>query len=147
MPLRSNRLVMSSRNLPLLLAVLLGTAAWVCGAEPVTDAAPGTDWRQFRGTGASGVGRGYPLPVAWNVETGDEVAWRTPIPGLGHSGVIVTGDRVVMDFSPSPQGRAGPSVLEISRYSELEGGDDKLTCAGTIDAFVRGAIGELATSK
>ena len=60
----------------------------------------------------------------------------------GRWGGIVTGDRVVMDFSPSPQGRAGPSVLEISRYSELEGGDDKLTCAGTIDAFVRGAIDE-----
>ncbi len=60
----------------------------------------------------------------------------------GRWGGIVTGDRVVVDFSPSPEGRAGPSVLEIARYSELEGGDDKLTCAGTIDAFVRGAVGE-----
>jgi hypothetical protein len=60
----------------------------------------------------------------------------------GRWGGIVTGDRVTVDFSPSPEGRAGPAVLEIARYSELEGGDDKLTCAGTIDAFVRGAIGE-----
>jgi len=60
----------------------------------------------------------------------------------GRWGGIVTGDRVTVDFSPSPQGRVEPAVLEIARYSELEGGDDKLTCAGTIDAFVRGAVGE-----
>ena len=35
-----------------------------------------------------------------------------------------------------------PAVTEIARYSEFEGGDDKLTCAGTIDSFVRGAVGE-----
>jgi hypothetical protein len=28
----------------------------------------------------------------------------------------------------------------IERYSILEGGDDKLTCAGTIDAYVRGVM-------
>ena len=60
----------------------------------------------------------------------------------GRWGGIVTGDRVTVDFTRSPEGRAGPSVLEIARYSELDGGDDKLTCAGTIDAFVRGAIDE-----
>jgi hypothetical protein len=60
----------------------------------------------------------------------------------GRWGGTVTGDRVTVDFSPSPEGRAGPSVLEIARYSELEGGDDKLTCAGTIVSFVRGAVGD-----
>jgi hypothetical protein len=60
----------------------------------------------------------------------------------GRWGGIVSGDRVVMDYEPSPSGRAVPAVTEIARYSELEGGDDKLTCAGTIDSFVRGAVGE-----
>jgi hypothetical protein len=60
----------------------------------------------------------------------------------GRWGGIVTGDRVTVDFSPSPKGRRAPAVLQIARYSELQGGDDKLTCAGTIDAFVRGAVGE-----
>jgi hypothetical protein len=59
----------------------------------------------------------------------------------GRWGGIITGDRVLVDYSRSPAGRPGPSVVEIARYSELEGGDDKLTCAGTIDAFVRGSIG------
>jgi hypothetical protein len=60
----------------------------------------------------------------------------------GRWGGIISGDRVVVDYDPSPTGRAVPAVTEIARYSDLEGGDDKLTCAGTIDSFVRGAIGE-----
>lgn len=60
----------------------------------------------------------------------------------GRWGGIISGDRVVMDYGPSPTGRTVPAVTEIARYSELEGGDDKLTCAGTIDSFVRGAVGE-----
>jgi hypothetical protein len=60
----------------------------------------------------------------------------------GRWGGIISGDRVVIDYDDSATGRSGPAVLEIERYSELEGGDDKLTCAGTIDSFVRGAIGE-----
>ena len=36
-------------------------------------------------------------------------------------------------------GHEGPTVgTEIVRYSDLPGGD-KITCAGTIDAYVRGA--------
>jgi hypothetical protein len=28
----------------------------------------------------------------------------------------------------------------IARYSELQGGDDRLTCAGTVDTYVRGIL-------
>jgi hypothetical protein len=60
----------------------------------------------------------------------------------GRWGGIISGDRVVIDYDPSPTGRVVPAVTEIGRYSDLQGGDDKLTCAGTIDSFVRGAVGE-----
>lgn len=60
----------------------------------------------------------------------------------GRWGGIISGDRVVIDYGPSKSGRRSPAVLEITRYSELQGGDDKLTCAGTIDSFVRGAADE-----
>jgi hypothetical protein len=60
----------------------------------------------------------------------------------GRWGGIISGDRVVVDYDPSLTGRAVPAVTEIARYSDLEGGDDKLTCAGTIDSFVRGPVGE-----
>lgn len=60
----------------------------------------------------------------------------------GRWGGIISGDRVTIDYDASPTGRVVPAVTEIARYSELEGGDDKLTCAGTIDSYVRGAVGE-----
>ena len=56
----------------------------------------------------------------------------------GRWGGVVTGDRVVADFST-------PNVTivdgTVARYADLEGDDDKLTCAGTVDAFVRGTMG------
>lgn len=54
------------------------------------------EWRQFRGPGARGVvpGDASGLPVNWS--TTDNVAWATPIPGLGWSSPIVTGDTVLV---------------------------------------------------
>ena len=60
----------------------------------------------------------------------------------GRWGGIISGDRVVMDYDPSLTGSHRSRRHRDCRYSELQGGDDKLTCAGTIDSFVRGAVGE-----
>jgi hypothetical protein len=55
----------------------------------------------------------------------------------GRWGGMITGDQVQADFT-------GPtsSIVDgsVRRYTDLGDGDDKLTCAGTIDAFVRGMI-------
>jgi hypothetical protein len=54
----------------------------------------------------------------------------------GRWGGVVTGDQVLADFD-SP----GLTIVKgsVRRYSDLRGGeDDRLTCAGTVDAFVRG---------
>jgi hypothetical protein len=55
----------------------------------------------------------------------------------GRWGGVITGDRVTADFSTP-----NTSVVfdSISRYSAAQGGDDKLTCAGTIDSYVRGIL-------
>jgi hypothetical protein len=51
---------------------------------------------------------------------------------------LITGDKVQVDFGPCACGHQGPTVHnEITRYADLPGGD-KITCAGTIDAYVRG---------
>jgi hypothetical protein len=56
----------------------------------------------------------------------------------GRWGGVISGDRVHIDFRPCGCGHQGPHIgPDIVRYSELEGGD-KITCAGTIDAYVRG---------
>ncbi|MGW0582201.1 hypothetical protein ACWD25_41155, partial [Streptomyces sp. NPDC002920] len=58
----------------------------------------------------------------------------------GRWGGLISGDRVFVDFARCPCGRPGPAVLpDIQRYGDL-GGDDKITCASTLDTYVRGMI-------
>lgn len=99
-------------------------------------------------------GHRYHLP-AWVVavplnKEGDELA-----PGLGEGAIearaaffdlsmdgrwggVISGDRIEIDFGPCACGNRSPSIKdEIVRYADLEG-DDKIGCAGTVDAYVRG---------
>jgi outer membrane protein assembly factor BamB len=50
-------------------------------------------WPQFRGPGASGVAEGAP-PTTWSLASSSRIAWKTAIPGLGHSSPVVWGDRI-----------------------------------------------------
>ncbi len=52
------------------------------------------NWPQFRGAGATGVADGKPAPVKWDATKSTGVAWKTPIPGLGHSSPVVWGNTV-----------------------------------------------------
>lgn len=53
-------------------------------------------------------------------------------------GGVISGDHIHVDFEPCACGNASPSIRDdISRYADLEG-DDKIGCAGTVDAYVRG---------
>jgi outer membrane protein assembly factor BamB len=53
-----------------------------------------TSWGQFRGTGARGIADGQNPPIQWNAEENRNVAWKTPLPGLGHSCPVIWGDYV-----------------------------------------------------
>jgi hypothetical protein len=56
----------------------------------------------------------------------------------GRWGGVISGDKVSIDFSPCACGARGPSIRDdVARYADLEG-DDKIGCAGTVDAYVRG---------
>lgn len=66
------------------------------------------NWPQFRGRQATGIGSGQP-PIVWNVETGENILWRTPIAGLAHSSPIVWGDRVYVTTAVSAES-ADPSL-------------------------------------
>ncbi|MGF6222449.1 hypothetical protein [Pseudomonas sp. YL-218 TE3947] len=61
----------------------------------------------------------------------------------GRWGGVITGDKVTVDFSDScPCGRHGPTLLDnITRFSQI-GQDDHIGCAGTLDAYIRGALAE-----
>jgi hypothetical protein len=56
----------------------------------------------------------------------------------GRWGGVISGDRVRVSFAKCDCGHQGPTVgRDITRYADLPGGD-KITCAGSIDAYVRG---------
>jgi len=56
----------------------------------------------------------------------------------GRWGGVISGDHIEVDYSPCTCGSRSPSIRDdIYRYADLEG-DDKIGCAGTVDAYVRG---------
>jgi outer membrane protein assembly factor BamB len=50
------------------------------------------NWPQFRGPQGLGVADDQHPPLSWDLETGRGVAWKTPVPGLGHSSPVIWGD-------------------------------------------------------
>jgi hypothetical protein len=61
---------------------------------------------------------------------------------VGRWGGIISSDQVTFHFGPCPCGRRGPSVSDITRFADLKEEDEKLSCAGTIEAYVRGGIAQ-----
>lgn len=54
-------------------------------------------------------------------------------------GGVISGDKVQVDFTRAG-GFTGPLIRSVARYQDLEEGEDKLSCAGTMDGYVRGAL-------
>ena len=67
----------------------LGLTAAVLCAGLLAGAA---NWPQYRGPGARGVDESQALPTHWNVGTGENIRWQTPLSGLAHASPIVWGD-------------------------------------------------------
>jgi outer membrane protein assembly factor BamB/protein tyrosine phosphatase (PTP) superfamily phosphohydrolase (DUF442 family) len=63
-------------------------------------------WPSFRGPNASGVAEGQNLPDEWNGKTGQNILWRTAIPGLAHSSPVVWGDRIFVTSAVSSDPKA-----------------------------------------
>jgi outer membrane protein assembly factor BamB len=73
---------------------------WAQGGSP----APADLWPQWRGPEGRAIGQHAAYPEVWS-DT-DHVAWKTPIPGRGHSSPVVWGDRIFL--TTSIEGGAAP---------------------------------------
>ncbi|MEM7352789.1 MAG: PQQ-binding-like beta-propeller repeat protein [Acidobacteriota bacterium] len=62
------------------------------------------NWPSFRGPNASGVGDGQGTPTTWDVESGQNILWKTALPGLAHSSPAVWGERVYVTTAVSTAG-------------------------------------------
>ncbi|NOT31747.1 MAG: PQQ-binding-like beta-propeller repeat protein [Planctomycetes bacterium] len=86
----------------------------LCGAAGAS-APSGDDWPSFRGPSARGVAEGHALVASFDVAKGENVRWRTPIPGLAHSAPVISGARV---FVSSAIRKSGAAELKVGLYGD-----------------------------
>ncbi len=54
------------------------------------------NWPNFRGPGGIGIAHYTNAPTSWNVETGENIRWKTEIPLPGHSSPVVWENRIFL---------------------------------------------------
>ncbi len=64
---------------------------------------PVRQWSMYRGNYISGVLDDANLPENWNTETGENIAWKLDIPGLGNCSPIVWGNKVFVTTAVSKE--------------------------------------------
>src|SRR6187549_4293887 len=70
------------------------------------------NWPQWRGLEGAGLGRGAGYPDRWSAT--EHIAWKTEIPGKGHSSPIVWGNRLYVTTAIRGEqipGRTAPDHL------------------------------------
>ena len=63
-------------------------------------------WPSFRGPQATGIAEHQNLPDRWDTKTGENILWRTPIPGLAHSSPVVWGNSIFVTSAVSSDPKA-----------------------------------------
>jgi outer membrane protein assembly factor BamB len=82
--------------------LLVALLAAICAGAAPTDG----NWPSFRGPQASGVADGQNLPDRWDGTRGENIRWKTRIPGLAHSSPVVWGDRLYVTSAISSRADA-----------------------------------------
>ena len=75
------------------------------------------NWPAFRGANAAGVADGQPTAVKWNAPANENVAWKTPVPGVAVSSPIVWGDRVFVSTAVSSDPNQN---IRTGQYGDVE---------------------------
>ena len=60
-------------------------------------------------------------PTTWNAETSENILWKTPIPGLGHSSPIIWGDRL---FVTTAINQTRAAALKVGLYGDPASAED-----------------------
>ena len=79
------------------------------------------NWPSFRGDGSAGNGDGQRAVTEWDVATGKNIKWKTPIPGVATSSPIVWGNRV---FATTAISKAGDNSFKTGLYGDVKPVDD-----------------------
>jgi len=93
-------------------------------AAPAAEAAPRKEarpWPAFRGAGAAGVGDGQGAPWHWSIASGENIRFKTPLPGMALSSPIVWGGRIFVTSAVSAKGDA---TIRTGLYGDPASVDD-----------------------
>ena len=77
------------------------------------------NWPSFRGAAGSGNGDGQRAVTEWDVTSGKNIKWKTPIPGIANSSPIVWGNRVFVTTAIS---KAGDKSFRTGLYGDVKPG-------------------------
>jgi outer membrane protein assembly factor BamB len=97
---------------------LLCLGAWLLQINAGVCAQPsaGANWPTFRGHQARGIAENSQAPARWNVEKSENIQWKTPIPGLGHSCPVIWGDKIFVTTAVRENGNAD---LKVGLYGDI----------------------------
>ena len=90
-------------------------------AAPPVDSKPATrtaarNWPGFRGDNAAGNGDGQGAVVEWDVDTQQNIRWKTAIPGISNASPVVWGNRV---FVVTAVSSAGDKTFRTGLYGDV----------------------------
>lgn len=94
----------------LLLAVLAVCLIATAFRPPTSEAAPNTNWSQWRGPEGTGVSTETNAPAEWS--SNKNIKWKTAIPGHGHSSPIVWGNKVFLTTDVEGEPVLGNKAVE-----------------------------------
>jgi outer membrane protein assembly factor BamB len=94
-------------------AVVLAQGSFTPSAR-AAEAGAEARWPGWRGPGGQGVASATGLPTEWS-ET-KNVAWKTPIPGRGHSSPVVWGDRIFL--TTAIEGEVVPGAKAVTHVED-----------------------------
>ena len=69
-------------------------ALWIAVGVCTSPQLQAENWPGWRGPRGDGTSPSQGVPQTWNGETGENIAWKVSVPGVGHSSPIVWGDRI-----------------------------------------------------
>ena len=90
-------------------------------AAPIVRPTGPRNWPSFRGDGSAGNGDGQRAVTEWDVASGKNIKWKTPIPGVAVSSPIVWGNRI---FATTAISKAGDNSFRTGLYGDVKPVDD-----------------------
>ena len=90
-------------------------------AEPQPVLGAKRPWPMFRGVDADGIADGQGVPTRWNVKTGENIAWSTPVAGLANASPIIWGDQVFLVTAVSS---ANDQTFRPGLYGDVDSVED-----------------------